>query len=59
MSCGTTDRVQVHLNQIDSKLLFKRAGDAAVLELIYLYGTPGPNVGCDSVMVPKHHVRGL
>lgn len=41
MPCGATDQVQVHLNQQrrHSKLIFKKTGDAAVLEFIQLYGT--------------------
>ena len=35
-----------------SKSLFEKTENADVLELLYLYGTTGLNVGYDPVMVP-------
>lgn len=56
---GATDQVQVHLSQHrgHSKLIFRKIGDAAVLEFRYLYGTAGLSVGCDPVLALEQHVR--
>lgn len=55
MPCGLQTGIKpnsLNIGELDSKLLFKKAGDAAVLELTHLHSTPGLNVGRDPVMIP-------
>lgn len=42
----------ISIGELDSKPLFKKTGVAPVLELIYLSGIPGLNVGCDPLSAP-------
>lgn len=42
----------ISIGELDSKPLFKKTGVAPVLELIYLSGIPGLNVGCGPVSAP-------